>query len=65
MIRELKPPKPKSRSDIVKTLRDLLELAQKERIEYLDVCFKIENDHTEKTRTHIDGVFSTQWMYRD
>lgn len=65
MIREIKPAKPKSRSDIVKTLRDLLELAQHERIEYLDVCFKTENDQHEKTRTHIDGVFSTQFMYRD
>lgn len=65
MIHEIKPAKPKSRSDIVKTLRELLELAQRERIEYLDIAYKTERANEANTRVHIDGAFNSEWMYRD
>lgn len=65
MITELKPPKPKSRSDIIKTLRELLELAQRERIEYIDIAYKTERSNEPNTRVHIDGAFHSEWMYRD
>lgn len=65
MIYELKPPKPKSRSDIIKTLRELLELAQREKIEYLDIAYKTKSSREPNTRVHIDGSYMSEWVYRD
>lgn len=58
MIKILEHPKPASRSDIIKTLRELLELAQTERVEMLEVYVKIGNK--EFDRVHVDGAYWTR-----
>lgn len=58
MIKVLEQPKPASRSDIIKTLQELLELARTERVEMLEVYVKC--GHKEFDRVHVDGAYWTR-----
>lgn len=62
-IKEIQLQKPKSRSDMIKTLRDLLELAHKEEIRLLEVSWCTDN--VQHSRVHVDGVYSSEWMLHD
>lgn len=48
--------RPASRSDIINALRQALELAHKEQIEYLDIVYYTKGK--ELGSVHVDGVYS-------
>lgn len=54
----LEQPKAESRSDMIKTLQELLHLARKERVEMLEIYVKCGNK--EFDRVHIDGAYWTK-----
>ena len=51
-----KEAKPKTRQDMIDTLRYLLERAHNERLDYLEVHYRVGG--IEESKHHIDGVYS-------
>jgi hypothetical protein len=60
VVTELPKPKTASREEVLETLRDYIDLAKNERVEFLEVVARVAGQDEDQHSIVIDGVYSSK-----